>query len=196
MTRFYDWNPMPHHLAVRCPSCNAEAKFEFAETVRIKLKKDVDFFQKSTAFEYRLMENTGHGSWHAAIYYHGLCSSDMSDIKDLPDDYRPEDWRHSKYLYRSHGLDIGTVVCRSCLLRRKHDLIWPDDAYFQIEHNQHTLWAYDRETVSALIDYIGSRDRRKTGNWGAFLRHVPSRFLQARARQPVLKKLDSLLRET
>ena len=51
MTGNYVWNPMPHIVDVRCPECGGYAEFEFAEMVRIKLKKDVEFFKKSKLFE-------------------------------------------------------------------------------------------------------------------------------------------------
>ncbi len=41
MAGTYDWNPMPHKVDINCPSCGELAVFEFAEVVRIKLKKDV-----------------------------------------------------------------------------------------------------------------------------------------------------------
>lgn len=41
MAGTYDWNPMPHKVDINCPSCGERAVFEFAEVVRIKLKKDV-----------------------------------------------------------------------------------------------------------------------------------------------------------
>ena len=57
MTGTYDWNPMPHRVDVTCPECGALATFEFAEVVKIRLKRDVEFFQKSKLFDYRFYEN-------------------------------------------------------------------------------------------------------------------------------------------
>lgn len=36
MTGPYDWNPMPHTVDTRCPTCGEAAVFEFAEVVRIR----------------------------------------------------------------------------------------------------------------------------------------------------------------
>lgn len=36
MTGTYEWNPMPHRVAVGCPICRSCAEYEFAEVVRIK----------------------------------------------------------------------------------------------------------------------------------------------------------------
>lgn len=187
---------MPHLVAVACPRCGSEAMFEFAELVRIERKEDVSYFQNSDVFEYRFVESAGSGRWHAAIYYHGLKSSSTSNIRNLPEGYQPEDWRHGPNLCRSHGSDIGTLVCGACFLRRKHELDWPKEAFFQLEYKQHVLWAFNRETVVELIEFIKSQGRREEEQkWSRFLRHVPSHFLQSGAREPVLKKLNRLLAE-
>jgi hypothetical protein len=47
MTGTYDWNPIPHIVEIRCPECGNGAVFEFAEVVRIALKKDVEFFKRN-----------------------------------------------------------------------------------------------------------------------------------------------------
>jgi len=52
MSGIYDWNPMPHEVDIKCPSCDEHALFEFAEVVKISLKKDVPFFERSNLFEY------------------------------------------------------------------------------------------------------------------------------------------------
>ncbi len=194
MTDLYAWNPMPHVVAVTCPQCISEAKFEFAELVKIGRKEDVSYFQNSDVFEYRFVESFGSGRWHAAIYYHGLKSSSTSNIKNLPEGYQPEDWRHSPYLYRSHGSDIGTLICGACFLRQKHELDWPKEAFFQVEYKQQVLWAFHRETVVELIEFVKSQGRKEDQyKWSSFLRHIPTHFLQSGAREPVLKKLNSLL---
>jgi len=197
MTGAYDWNSMPHRVSITCPACRSLANFEFAEVVRIKLRADVPYFQESDAFEYQLFEDSCGSRWHGAIFYHGLRESPSAAIRDLPEGYSPEDWDHSRYLYRSHGLDIGSVVCGSCDYRRKHALKWPDDAYFQIEYRRRVLWAFDRETAFELHTFIASDDRcRAASKWQAFLRHVPSHFLKQQARDTVTKKLKKLLHGT
>ena len=44
MTGTYDWNPMPHKVDIKCPSCGEHSVFEFAEVVKIALRKNVSFF--------------------------------------------------------------------------------------------------------------------------------------------------------
>lgn len=196
MTGLYDWNPMPHSVNVRCPACRSLAVFEFAEIARIKLVKDIGFFQKSDAFDYQIFEDSNGSRWHGAIFYHSLRAKPSFALRDLPDGYSPETWEHSQYLYRSHGLDWGAVVCGSCGYRKKHHLSWPGDAYFQVEYKSNVLWAFDRESATALLDYICSETRETShSKWAAFLRHIPSLFLKKGARGTVSKNLKKLLAE-
>jgi len=194
MTELYDWNSMPHRVEIKCPSCSDRAMFEFAEVVRIELKKDIEFFEKSSLFDYQaFMDSCGH-KWHGAIYYAGLHGGSVDAIGKLPESYKKENWCHSKYLYRSHGLDIGSVNCSHCHLRRKHQLNWPEEAYYSIEYKGNQLWAFNRESACDLRDYIES-NHRKYGEykWGGFLLHVPTVFKKQGAREHVVKQLGRLL---
>jgi hypothetical protein len=197
MTGRYDWNPMPHVVAVQCPQCGAEASFEFAEAVRIERRVDIPYFRGHSQFEYRFFEGRWAGtSYHAALYQQGLHGAPTRaiDATLLPAGYAPSDWAHGRYLYRSHGLDLGAVVCRSCGLRRPHELEWPADSYFQLGFQRHVLWAFHRESCAELRDYIdsGHRDRSRY-RWGSFLLHVPSVFLAAKVRRRIVKQLDKML---
>ena len=196
MTEANDWNPMPHRVSIRCPDCGVPAEYEFAEVVRIRLAADVEFFQQSDAFEYQLFEDSCGGRWHGALFYHGLSGSTLSVIRDLPEGYSPEDWAHSRYLFRSRGLDIGSVTCHACGCRRKHYLRWPDEAYFQIDYKGKVLWAFDRESAWVLLDYVRSETRQRDSKWKAFLLHIPSHFLKKKARDEVARKLAKLLGAT
>jgi hypothetical protein len=194
MTGTYEWNPMPHVVEIRCPECSAGAFFEFAEVVRIALKKDVEFFKNSKLFDYKFLPDSVGGHWHAAFYFprlHG-CSTDA--IRDLPAGYSPSDWSHSQYLYRSHGSDFGTAHCTSCGLRRRHVLDWPSEARYQVEFRGSVLWAFDRESATEIRDFVASADRnRATFRWQRLLLHIPKEFLVAKARDELVKRLDKCL---
>ena len=196
MTGTYAWNPMPHRVSVRCPACAQHASFEFAETVRIKRKADIPFFEKSRLFEYAFIEVSRAGqNFNAALFYAGLHGGSTAAIRELPDGYSPEDWDHSRYLYRSWPTDRGSVVCPSCRLHRKHVLRWPEDAWFQVEYRGSTLWAFERESATVLRDHIASTERRlrRRRRWSSLLLHVPKEFLVASARATLVKRLDRLL---
>lgn len=75
-------------------------------------------------------------------------------------------------------------------MRWRHVFEWPQDAHFQIEYRGQVLWAFERSSMVALIDFVASTDRRNTRRPSAgFLMKVPSHFLVAKALAPVLKKL-------
>lgn len=191
MTRFHEWNPMPHRLAIHCPGCGALAQFEFAEVLRIERSADVPFFQESDIFEYRLFEDSNGSRWHGAVFYPGLRT-----IGQLPEGYSAEAWDHGESFFKPHILDAGTAACRACGHRNRHALDWPGDAYFQIDHKGQTLWAFDQESARELLAYIQSEDRRTDRTrWARFLRHVPSHFLKKGARENVSKRLSRLLKQ-
>jgi hypothetical protein len=169
MTGTYEWKPMPHKNDVRCPSCTRCSTFEFVACVKIARLVDVPFFKRSKQFEYRLFQ----GSWAGQNW---KC------------------WEHSRYLVRSHGLDLGSITCANCGYRRRHDLRWPEDAFFQIEYRSKTLWAFHRESAMELRAFIAAPQRVNKGyRWSKFLMHVPKEFLDAKARATVTKRLDRLL---
>ena len=194
MTGVYEWNPMPHRVAVRCPACASEATFEFAEVVRIRRKADIAYFQKSRLFEYAFFEGRWHGqSFHGAIFHAGLHGGTTAILRDLPEGYAPEDWNHSRTLVRSRPGDRGTIVCK-CGIRRKHALDWPGEAWFSVEYRRQGLWAFDRESATDLRDYVASTDREpKRFRWASFLLHVPSVFLAASARPTIVTRLSAAL---
>ena len=192
MTRPYDWNPMPHVLTVCCPDCGGTARFEFAEPVLIKTVADRAYFDASRNFE--VFRYFHHGWKSLALYYHGLAPRPLSEIDDLPDGYAPTDWEHGKCNIRSAPGDLGTIVCDACVLRRKHTLDWPADAYYAVEYRGQVLWAFEEDSMAALTDFIGSTDRRKSGRrWQSFLHKIPAHFLGAEARAPLEKKLRAKL---
>ena len=197
MTDTYDWNPMPHKVDVRCPSCESHAEFEFAEVREISLKKDIGFFKDSDLFDYQLFQDHGGRRWHGAVFYAGLHGGNIAAIRDLPEGYSPEDWAHLRYLHRrSSGLDLGSIQCTKCHGRKKHTLAWPADAYFTIEYRGKNLWAFNRETLIELRDYIVGNERKSAeSKWSNFLLHIPSEFKQKKAREQVVRQLDKLLYE-
>ncbi|MYN04649.1 hypothetical protein GTP41_21375 [Pseudoduganella sp. DS3] len=194
MTRPYEWKPIPHQLDVTCPNCGQQAEFEFAEVVRIKLKVDIEFFQKSSVFEYQQFEDSCGHLWHAAIFFQGMHGSPHRAIHELPDGYSAQDWEHSRYLSNRKTWPVGSVHCANCHLRRRHRLNWPDDAYFSIAYRHHVLWAFHRESAVDLLAYLLNAKRGVSGyRWGTYLMHVPTVFKVKKAREAVGKKLARLL---
>ena len=194
MTLPYEDNPMPHVLSVQCPDCKHEAVFEFSECVRIRRTHDIKYFKASPMFEHKKASNRDGQGVNLACYYHKLTQHTLPEISDLPDGYSMADWEHSSYMYRPYEFDAGTVICRSCGLRRKHNLSWPSDSYFQIHHKQQILWAFDRESAVEILDFIRSKNRdRSKYKYRSFLLKIPPQFLDKKVRDVVAKRLSARL---
>ena len=194
MTEAYDWNPMPHQVDIKCPSCGEQALFEFAEVVKISLKNNVPFFKESNLFDYSLFKDSCGHKWHGAIYYANLHGNSTAAIRDLPEGYNAGDWNHSKYLTRNHGTDLGAFCCSHCQTRQPYILQWPNDAFYSISYKGNILWAFNRESAVDLRDYIAS-DERKTVNykWADFLLHIPTSFKKQNARNDIVKQINRAL---
>jgi hypothetical protein len=88
----------------------------------------------------------------------------------------------------------GYLSCLSCGLTKHHEINWPIDAYFKIEVKGNVLWAWDREHVVAIRNYIESKDRvRKPSKYLASLYHIPAVFKLAKNREACVKSLNDLL---
>ena len=107
MTGLYDWNPM---LAIRCPQCHKKAEFEFAEVVRMPLKKDIPFFLNNPLFDYQLFKDSCGHRWHGAVYFPGFHGSSTVAIRDLPEGYEIDYWGHSKYMFRAIKVEVHHLI--------------------------------------------------------------------------------------
>ena len=187
---------MPHIVDAGCPDCGGHAKFEFAEDARIHLRKDIAYFQNSKEFDYFKAQEHDGGTFHKALYFHGLGRRDLAAIDDMPHGYSAADWQHSQYWMRSHDGRAGAILCDACGLNRKHDLDWPNDAFYQIEYRNSVLWAFNRDSASELLTYIESEDRtRQNFTYSNFLMKIPTVFLTKKARGTVAKRLTAVLRK-
>jgi hypothetical protein len=194
MTGVYESKPIPHCLDIICPGCRHRAQFEFAETITIKLKADIAFFQNSSVFAYQRFRNHEGRTWHGAVYFQGLHGDPRKTLHDLPPGYTAQDWEHPKYgCHRAHW-PIGSYTCSHCHARAVHRLNWPQDAYFSVSYRNHVLWAFHRESAIALTDYLASTQRSVWGyGWVTFLQHVPTVFKVRKAREAVVKQMGKLL---
>ena len=160
---------------IRCPRCHSQASFDTPftflrgkEADKVKDKANVRGFQYGGGFV----------------------------IEKYPKEFP---WRSPENARRLFGQirDIwGVCSCPACTFRAKHLLDWPSDAYYTTNVRGQALWAWTREEVVALRDFIASRDRKYLGTarqhfW--FLRHVPNHFIEVKHRTEVLKKLERLL---
>lgn len=189
MTGIYEYWSLPHKLEIRCPACQCKASFEFAQLAQIQLKKDIIYFQQHPDFEYQLFQDRSGHYWHAAFYYPNL-SIGINQIQDLPKGYDETSWvtRYSTY-------SSGGVICKSCSCKQKHELNWPNDAYYVVMYKQQTLWAFHQEAATDLYHYLAENLRdHKIYRHSFFLLHIPTIFKQKKARDHLTKQLLKMLK--
>lgn len=91
----------------------------------------------------------------------------------------------------------GKYSCRSCATTAAHSVNWPEDAFYKVEYRGNLLWAQTRKMMEDIRDYISAgadRDAtRKSSAYFVKLALIPKEFLNAKARAPILKKIDALL---
>jgi hypothetical protein len=167
----YDSSPS---VAIRCPRCGREAAMADAYS-------DLSGERAQTA----AADPSVTGMWVAKKYYRVIRAPDL-----LP-------WSEIQRA-RKKGETWGICRCPSCGLRARHRLDWPADAYFTASIRGRTLWAWNREYIVALRDFVASDTRRIAGlryNVARYVKRVPAMFLFAKHRAEVVKKLDRLLAE-
>ncbi len=89
----------------------------------------------------------------------------------------------------------GVVTCARCVARRPLRLAWPADAFYRLEHRGATLWAWNREYLMMIRNFIASERRDTMGHY-YFRRKLPKEFLFAKRRGELTAKLDRLLAAT
>ena len=195
---------MTPYAVIHCPECNGAANFAFVTYTTIK-KADIQYFKSSPNFEVFRGQHSDGSYFNAALYFPGLGDS-LDNISDLPQSYKVTVWHSTRYAPSHSDLkNRGAIRCTECLVQKKHELKWPDEAYFQIEYKNRILWAYDRSSALKILDYLESDERKKaveyyvekpwntyaTEDW--FLRQIPTHFKTAKARPEIVTKLRNML---
>ena len=178
---------------VICPSCSGHATFEPAQAAVTDRPLREAFKDRD---EFDLITEATHSGWRTcAVWYPGVHTNNLESA--LPDGVGAERFStvYTKLDFYSSSdsiYNLGAVRCPSCATCRKHRLRWPDDAWYAVDVRGETLWArnaYDAETV---VNFIGSIERDKTGNYG-LLHNIPEHFLRAKVRDEVVKKMRAKL---
>lgn len=89
----------------------------------------------------------------------------------------------------------GALQCNACGARRSHHVAWPRDAYYQIEHRGHVLWAWHRDHAEVLASYLAAPARVVLSEtvYGDWLKRTPTVFMKGRNHAEVARKLTRLL---
>ncbi|OGT44606.1 MAG: hypothetical protein A3E82_04715 [Gammaproteobacteria bacterium RIFCSPHIGHO2_12_FULL_38_11] len=175
--------PRPIILAIICPTCAKQAIFISGISKKI-CKKDIPLFEKHPSFGLCFSVPTTVGVDYYAVYFPGLHEPDASYLSAAPDDQPTSRWTGNE------SIDNGTAICDHCLLRKKHFLRWPTDAFFQwkIRHGK-VLWAWNREHAVELRDYILSKNRTRTPTSFS----LPADFKKKSVRDLICKKINASL---
>ncbi len=191
------WLPMPHTISVSCPRCKSHSEFSFSVAQQIN-RKDRPYFEKSKNFKSDKV--LSHSGWNYIAWHDPGISKNIDNIGDLPADYSPADFKPHPRYYTRNNANRGVIKCHSCDYRRLHSLNWPEDAYFQIDYKNRTLWAFNREMGVLILNYLSSTERKKriistTGHISqhAWLRKLPTVFQTKKATPNVVKKLEKIL---
>lgn len=196
---------MASDLDIVCDKCGGLAQFKFALIRAITRKTDCMYFERSRDF--LVLPATHAGSYKRAAYFPDVGNS-LENISRLPEDHSIEKWQSSKSGFTLDGQGgLGVMTCTRCHQRRRHDLQWPDDAYFSVDYRGHRLWAYNRAYAVKLMNYIRSNERRKgikgyidrgdrkieIDGIDNFLHRIPKVFQSKRARHHIVNKLKKKL---
>jgi hypothetical protein len=160
---------------------------------RLRSRADIAFFNAHPAFNV-VRRTSPRGEKQVFLRVDsGLSITPMQGIRDWP-----PGWSAAKAaapcLNDAAFHACGSLICAACGRSARHELRWPTEAWFQIDYRGRVLWAFHREGAVALLDFIRSADRRRSGlAQESFLRRIPGHFLTAKARAQIVRKLETVL---
>jgi hypothetical protein len=169
---------MPEDCSISCPRCGSKAKFAspFGYISNVK-PKELDSCNHLPLVEW----------------------SGGTAIVRFPDTFAWKD-EHNPYTQcgtfnRQHHI-WGVVNCPHCGCRRKHNLNWPADAYYQLSCRNAFIWGWTRRHFVAIRNFVESEDRnpRKHCYAGLRLSKLPKEILLIKNRSVIVKEIDKFLR--
>ena len=185
MTHWSEAGYVPPLIHIRCPTCSGAAEFFRAIRQQVKTRKAWEEGRKSVAFMCSEWTKSGGDSYATLWYYPELdLHSGRGCVRD-------------RQRYRGDS-KLGTILCPSCHLKKKGELRWPKQAFYQCDIRGRKLWAWNRAHTVALRDFVITPHRMNPAYERpiqSFLKTVPTHFLSARCRKLVLKRLERLLRD-
>ncbi|MFL5732870.1 MAG: hypothetical protein ACJ78Q_06680 [Chloroflexia bacterium] len=180
MTHIYDFNTVPETFTIRCPRCEAAAEFRFPFTL-LGAHLTTHPKERAIAEAMQLDPNVKveqWGGWTVLVHF--------PNIYPWQPPPAGEGYRRGEH---------GVSICPQCGHKGKHELSWPEDAYFNCEFKGQQLWAWTRGHARALKSYVDSKDRNvwHYPGYALFLLHVPKVFLTTKNRDGVSRRLERML---
>lgn len=158
---------MPKDVEIACPSCRSSAKFEAPFLVHDEMP---------TSATGRVVRS---GGWFIEERFPELVSWEDPD-------------NAARHNYGAAQSVLGVARCPHCSLPRRHLLDWPADSYFNCQIRGESLWAWNREHMVRIRDYILMEHRPPRSNYGG-LGKVPTHFLVAKHREAAVKAIERAL---
>lgn len=88
------------------------------------------------------------------------------------------------------------MFVKTVAIRKKYELNWQKDAYYQTTIKNQVLWAFDKEHLLNIKKFIQSNHRNeKAYRNHHYLFHLPTIFKEHKNRDEVVKKIDKLLKD-
>jgi hypothetical protein len=163
---------MPSLVAISCPRCCREARFE----------QPFEFYREDASDLPHLIK------WNNWLVRERFPSVFQWTDDDNP--FKSLFWGTPKRQLSEYPI-WGVVSCPQCTLQRKHRLRWPTDAYYAVPVKNEVLWAWDRETLILVRDHVTSLIRAKRCH--PLLKYLPRHFLVGKHRAAVVKAINAKL---
>lgn len=160
---------MPADVAVACPTCRELARFE------------APFLLHDTTPVQPAGRVVAHGSRFVEERFPQLVRWDD-----------PDNAIRTGYAHKLRSNVLGIFACPACGQVRRHILEWPAEAYFTCAVRGETLWAWNREHLLQIRDFIQKEHRPARGTRG-WIGSIPTHFLLARNREAAIKAIDRTL---
>ena len=160
---------IPNRIVVRCRECDGPAVMEDP------------FVQVHGKGAKEILANPN---------IHGVQSGGSLMIERFPDVLRWAQARGRRFYFMDGAL--GVMSCSKCVSRYAHTLDWPSDAFYRIGYRGKVLWAWNREYLVMVREFIASPTRDTYGSY-YLRRKIPKLFLSAKNRGGVVAKIDAVL---
>lgn len=149
-------------IAITCPKCGSEAVFRKAFEFVTKEQKEE--IEKSSTFYGNIIES--RGKYFIERYPKDFC---------FPDD-----------------INSGMVICEKCSYSHEHGAVLPSECYYQIFLHGERIWAYNREQMIALYEYVAAKNRNIPvyAKYYRFLYNIPRFVFFKKNRKKVLKEIE------
>lgn len=92
------------------------------------------------------------------------------------------------------GEFLAKINCIHCGYTNEKHVSWPKDAYWTFDIKGDMLWAWSKGHAEAILEYIISKDREQSSEYGSSLYHIPKHFKLAKNRDTVVRKIKKRLK--